>query len=462
MQWKPGKTFDNARDKFDQAWSELLSQHVFFGSQMFSLEIIETTSIPTMATDGKRLLYNPDFVLDMNVEETFTIQLHEIFHIVHLHPIISAEMKLELGEKYNHYRFNVAADEEINWQLKDAKLPIETHGIYDKKFHGMLLREIYFLLEDEENEAEKETEKDDGNGDNSSDDSVDSGDDSNGEDSGDDTGMAGESNPESNGNDDDSSPNDGDSIAADSANKDDQITSGEIITPTSESGNDLSKDEIEEMKYEAQKKQIVAAKFARKQGDNSQAIDDVLSQRDSAKVDWKETLEEFFSRELDAGNRWERPDKRFFGHGITLPSRQIERVGRGVIMNDLSGSVDNTLAKLWQDIVNENLSQFEDLEIMIINFDDQVVGEIETLSTDDFPFKLKRMSHGGTDFRPPFDALIEADFEPDFILVLTDLLCNDFPDTEPDCPVLWCEACSPYYRGYQGKPPFGETTRVER
>jgi predicted metal-dependent peptidase len=215
------------------------------------------------------------------------------------------------------------------------------------------------------------------------------------------------------------------------------------------------------MRNELEKEQIVAASFAKKQGTgNSQVIDDILRRYIARDINWKDRLAEFLTEEIPLGDNWKRPEKRFHSQGYIIPTSEIDYRIRIAILNDLSGSVSDHLAKLWEDVINQNAAQWSDLEVLIINFDDQVVGDTIHLEKEDFPFHLKRASRGGTDYKPPFAALECEDFDPDVIFVLTDLICDSFPDISPIAPVIWCEACDSAWRRHQEMPPFGEIIRI--
>ena len=52
--------------RIQKARTALVLDHPFFGSLLFRLKDCECRSIPTMATDGLSLYYNPDFVETLN------------------------------------------------------------------------------------------------------------------------------------------------------------------------------------------------------------------------------------------------------------------------------------------------------------------------------------------------------------------------------------------------------------
>ncbi len=51
-----------AHQKITKARTQLLLDNPFFGNIAMRLDLVETDQFDTMATDGKRILFNPAFV----------------------------------------------------------------------------------------------------------------------------------------------------------------------------------------------------------------------------------------------------------------------------------------------------------------------------------------------------------------------------------------------------------------
>jgi len=65
--------------------ARLLLQQPFYGVLLSMVDFIPETAIPTMATDGAKVYYNPIFVDELTNEEIFGVILHEISHCIYLH-----------------------------------------------------------------------------------------------------------------------------------------------------------------------------------------------------------------------------------------------------------------------------------------------------------------------------------------------------------------------------------------
>lgn len=96
----------SAADKLSRAKAKLVMYHPFFATIVCNLPIIEDRSIPTMATNGKRILYNPEFVDTMTLDNTMAVLCHEVGHCMFNH-------MFRRGTR-NAKRWNIAGDYVIN------------------------------------------------------------------------------------------------------------------------------------------------------------------------------------------------------------------------------------------------------------------------------------------------------------------------------------------------------------
>ncbi len=143
----PGLGMDQeAFKKMTRAKILLLAKAAFFGQLAVRLEFKEDRNLPykTMATDGLKILYDPDFVKARTDEEIRWVICHEIMHCALYH---------FLRKQANPTTWNAAADYAIN-QLIDpnkydegdykkaiGKMP--EGGLLDKKYEGWSAEQIY-------------------------------------------------------------------------------------------------------------------------------------------------------------------------------------------------------------------------------------------------------------------------------------------------------------------------------
>jgi predicted metal-dependent peptidase len=110
----------------------------FFTTVCFSLRHLWDTTIPTACTDGKELRISPEYFMTLDAEEQVSLLLHETMHVAYLHMV--------RGEKYNHGRFNEAADHAINLSLQESGFRIHPDWLADPIYKGLGTEEIYNLL----------------------------------------------------------------------------------------------------------------------------------------------------------------------------------------------------------------------------------------------------------------------------------------------------------------------------
>lgn len=93
----------------------------YLSTLIFSLRIVETSDLPTLAVDaGWRMYYNPGFVLEQTPEVLATMVLHEAMHCVSKH---SERFKALGRDNSSHDTWNLAGDANINEILDQSKMP---------------------------------------------------------------------------------------------------------------------------------------------------------------------------------------------------------------------------------------------------------------------------------------------------------------------------------------------------
>lgn len=129
-------------DTMQKARVRLLLRHPFFATLLLSTPSRITREVPTAATTGKELLWNPDFMATLDVDETQGVMAHEVMHM-------ALEHCLRLHGR-NHRLWNVACDYAINLIVTNAGLKLPEGGLLDKKYKGMSADAIYDQLRQEQ------------------------------------------------------------------------------------------------------------------------------------------------------------------------------------------------------------------------------------------------------------------------------------------------------------------------
>ena len=105
-------------------------------------DITATAELPTLATDGVRIFFNPEYVSKLSEQECNGVMLHEISHCVYLH----CTPKRRLNR--DRQRWNVAADFAINLEINAMgnQYQLPKGVLLDNKYANMNAEQIYDSL----------------------------------------------------------------------------------------------------------------------------------------------------------------------------------------------------------------------------------------------------------------------------------------------------------------------------
>jgi predicted metal-dependent peptidase len=124
-----------ATERVLKARSELIQARRFYGALVFNVEPVLSRQFDTMATDGKRHFYNPDFIATLTQQELLAVQAHESEHDARHH-----------GTRRNGRdpeQWNIACDYAINIDLVDEGFTLPAGALIDPQYRGMAAEDIY-------------------------------------------------------------------------------------------------------------------------------------------------------------------------------------------------------------------------------------------------------------------------------------------------------------------------------
>lgn len=132
-----------ANKAMEKAKIQLMSRRdaVFFTTLCFSLRHEWSDKVPTAATNGRFIYYNPAFFLGLTEPQRVFLLLHETLHCAYLH-------MLRLGERDNPQKWNQATDYVINAQLVDAGYEMPPGGLLDRQYDGLASEQVYYRIPD--------------------------------------------------------------------------------------------------------------------------------------------------------------------------------------------------------------------------------------------------------------------------------------------------------------------------
>lgn len=376
-------------------------------------------NLPTARTNGRDEWYGADFVAKLSEKELAFVIMHEAMHKMYRH--LTTWKKLHDEDAH---LANSACDYVINLQLKDLDpheqfmaMPREKDGtpmgLIDERFRGMNAKQVFDILKQEKKGRGRKP--------------------------GDKPCEGGE---------------------GDTPNKSKDEGTGGFDEHDWDGAQELSAEEQKELEREidqAIRQGLIAEKKAGKGGGN---LSRELGELTTPKVDWREQLREFV-KSVCAGkdnSSWRKPNRRFIGSGIYMPTLISERVHHIVPAIDTSGSIGG-------DELNEFLSELAGIceqvnpeLIDLLYWDGNVAGH-ETYSGADasnIVSSTKPRGGGGTSPSCITSYLKDKGITPDVAVVLTDgYVGNDWGGEWP-CPVLWC-----IVGGNKVVAPVGKTVHIE-
>ena len=384
-----------------KARTELVLKYPFFGKLALGLEIIESDKFDTMATDGQRIYYNPEWTKSITHQERVGVIAHEILHVVYKH-------HLRRGKRDAYY-WNVAGDYVINDILLEDGFILPEGGLHNSEYASMQTEKVYDLVYQE-----------------SKDDSGDDASDCDGDGDGDDSG------------DDGKAP-----------------SWGEVIDAVNDEGGSLSDADIKELEREINVSVLQAVQSAKGMGGKGSAFQKMIESVKQDKVDWEDVLANHMLDNLTPCDyNFNNPDRRFIYQDMYLPSVEKEPNQNIAIAIDTSGSIYEDTKAMFLDAINNIITVGKPNKVSLIYCDDHVQ-EVKTFYKGE-KITLDHLWGGCTDYEPVFKYIDkELDNDVSYLVYLTDGYCYCDRLVEPDYPVIWATTeTSKYFT-------FGEIVDVE-
>ena len=348
-----------AEERITQSRVRLLLTKPFFGQLAVRLKVEDATEwLPTAATDGRRFMFNRDFVNKLEDDQLDFLVGHEVLHCVFDHMQARGDRKPQL--------YNAAADYNINMTLVEQNIgkPITEDKLeggkicLDWKYQGWNSYEIYDDLLKNQKEAKgmdvhmSEMEDGDGNGE-----------------------------------------------------------SG--VGP----GEEMSEEEKKGLADEIKQATIQAAQAA---GEGvPEAVKRMISELVAPKMDWRDILRTQLESSLKNDFTFMRPSKR--SGEVLFPGMNKDEELNIAVALDTSGSISQAMLRDFLSEVQGIMDQYQSYKVHIFQFDTDVYGVDEFTSDDGRSmneYKLK--GGGGTDFDVVFKYMEENGIEPDQLVMFTD------------------------------------------
>ena len=411
---------------------QLLLTYPFFGTLALRLKLVPG-SLPTMATDGSRVVYNPTFVDQLKPAELEGTLAHEVLHCALGHHCRRGERDPEL--------WNQAADFAVNPILLGNGLTLPVGALVDPAFNNLSAEEIYARLLQRRGgggAAPKQKPQQTNAG----------------------GGMAGGPQETQGGRTPDpkteapgqSLSNRGGPATGASPNPESMRSGGfgEVWDATDDQGHPASAAEKRRQEHEWSIAAEQALRSAKACGHEPAGVERPLSESRESRQDWRAILRDFVAATTPCDYRWSPPNRRYIASGLYLPSVERRGLGEIVIAVDTSGSIGRLELEQFAGEISA-ISEEAQPEAIHVVYCDAAVQSAQQFGPSE-PVRLEPKGGGGTDFRPTFEWIAENDIAPVCLIYLTDLCCDSYPEA-PAYPVLWVTDS-------QRTAPFGETVQI--
>lgn len=376
----------NCEELLLRAKSLLTVKYPYFGMLASRLKHEPSDGLSGYASNGKRFIYNPDFLERRSCEEVMFILTNAVMH----HVLSHQQRRLNRRGKL----WQLATDYAINNLLAKNGLSIPVGANYNTEYQGMYAEEIYDALKEE---------------------------------------FFGES---------------GDAFgeSADTAAQENHgIEEGDDAHSFSNIDgieDDLDTQDESQWQYAAS----LAHEVAQRKGAMPLGLERLGKKVKPSDVDWRFELYNAVNRHMRNNYAFMPPNKKHIHRGIALPSLTSDTLSLCVAI-DTSGSIDDQLLGAFMEEFKSIMQNFPSVKIELIIADAKVHAHHTFQGGERMDFALK--GGGGTDYRPTFD-YVESNLPMTTMLLYFTDGEGSFPRIPPNYEVLWAlsrKAKVPFGRG---------------
>lgn len=381
----------NIERKLTRARTQLLLGQPFFGTLCLRLKLIAGAQ-PTMATNGREIVYNPTFAAQLNPRELEAVLAHEVLHCALGH-------HCRRGGRDPHL-WNEAADLAINPILVANGFTLPEGALLDPAFDNMSAEEIYARRLQKPGGgggAPQPMPQPSVSGSGTNNPSPDT-----------QSGPQQDSTSGSQQSHSSQSPSaSGQGEEASSQVPDNQIPKerpggfGEVLNATDDQGNAASPAEQSRQQHEWSIAADQAIRSAKACGREPGKIERPLRESRESEQDWKAILRDFVAATTFSDYRWSPPNRRYICAGLYLPSVSKTGVGEIVIAVDTSGSIGERELAQFAGEISAICDEAKPEAIHVI-YCDAAVQAVQQFGPSE-PVALEPKGGGGTDFRPAFE-----------------------------------------------------------
>lgn len=367
------------RDRIYAARLKLMRDQPFYSTIALRLEPKETDKIPTIAVDGKQLMYNKHFINALDNDEIIFVFCAEILRLV-----------LRLMTRRNKRDpkiWHAAGSHVINLMLirdRIGKFP-DIGGLCDDRFKDMITEQVYSILEKEAKDNDQ-----DGDGDGSG------------------------------------APGNFDMSVT--ANENNEKGDGQGEMSIDGDGNitvEMSANDIDDLDSEMVAAMIEAAKTAAMKGAGTVPgeIQRMISELTEPRINWRTFLREVANGQVMSDYTRKKPNRRLpmAQYRFAFPTMYSEDHVEFTLGIDTSGSICQKMLNDFVSEVHGIVDSFSSFEIHIWCYDTKVYNhQVFTQDNIDDIDRYEIMGGGGTDFDANYRYMKKIDHTPTTFVNLTD------------------------------------------
>ena len=176
-------------------------------------------------------------------------------------------------------------------------------------------------------------------------------------------------------------------------------------------------------------------------------------------VNWRDVLREFVTTTCKGNDfgTWAKPNRRFLGAGVYMPSPISERVEELVVAIDTSGSIGQRQLTAFLSEVSGICQSVKPSRVRLLYWTTRVAGDecYEEHNMHTLAKSTKPAGYGGTDVTCVPEYITEHGIKPQAVVVLTDgELYAGWGQWS--CPVLWC-----ILNNDRAKPDVGQAVHIK-
>jgi len=395
--------YSDLQNKLAAARTRLILDKPFLGALVLRLPLVAADPkwCQGAATDAKKLYYNQDYINALDIQQTQFVLAKQALHCALSH-FARRQHRIK-------HRWDLACDYAINPLLINDGLKAPPETLVDDGYEGMTAEEIYHYigdLDNEDSELEKQSEDPPDDQDNPNQDGSDQ-------------------QPSSGARDQEPQP------SFDSG-EDDNSEEMDGLAPQPAA---LTPQEQEELSIQWRQRLAGSAQQAMQAGKLGGSMARMVDFMLQPKLPWHMLLARYMTASARDDYSYSRPSSRR-GDPAIFPSMRSAQINIAVGI-DISGSVDDKEMSEFMSEVNAIKSNMR-ARITLLPCDAELAEGapwvFEPWDEIKLPDELK--GGGGTDFSPVFDWIDLQDQLPDLLVYFTDCQ-GDFPDIEPNYPVIW-------------------------